>query len=58
MVYYYIKGGIYMKLILLIAALIIWACIYAKIDKAYHKNVIKQALDEHEKEKANDKSRE
>lgn len=47
-----------MKLILLITALIIWAFIYAKIDKAHHKNIIKDALEEHEKEKANDKSRE
>lgn len=47
-----------MKIILLIAALIVVLYITAKAEKANQKNIIKQALEEYEKEKANDKSRE
>ena len=40
----------------ILAIIIFYASV--KADKAYKKEIIKQALEEYEKEKANDKSRE
>ena len=47
-----------MKAIIYLILAIIIGYASVKADKVYKKEIIKQALDEHEKKKANDKSRE